>query len=479
MSKIPKIPNKPDLIKNINNNACNVCQTGSAYNVCKDPLPDTKTDEKCEKSCSSKYNASSYYYDKDGTKRCYCGKTKISCEIAGRTTYVCDGKKNDMCVLSPNDSINNITVNKDVNNNFMCKEECKKILKTDGLYCKEQNKCICINPTIIPSPINPTPKPSTCTPPGLNTLLCTDGITPIQPTSNNILPKAYMEYGDFLGKGTSGESESVRTAFCDCDNNIALAYNNNFPVCNPTLGDMWATSINQIKDQKYPDNNSLYTSFNDKINKATGGDIDKIKILAAYEMCRITNDKYKRTKEIVSPNPATEPGEWLKYHLGDTAKSGILLNKSVKILVMVMLVHILFRTAFPPTAHGDYTITLIYAMFLPQEFLRNSPIMKVVVLASSIILMFVIMALLHYTTIPTTNYAILTIGCMILLFALFCFIKVKGLLKIALSLLLILPILFILTYLNTSRNCRFSFSLNVNILFTDRLTAIIPSSFLR
>ena len=101
MSKIPKIPKIPknsDLIKNINNNACNVCQTGSAYNVCKVPLTDKKTDEKCEKSCSSTYNASSYYYDKDGTKRCYCGKTKISCEIAGRTTYDCDGKKNDMWI---------------------------------------------------------------------------------------------------------------------------------------------------------------------------------------------------------------------------------------------------------------------------------------------------------------------------------------------------------------------------------------------
>ena len=446
MSKIPKIPKNSDLIQNINNNACNVCQTGSAYNVCKDPLTDTKTDEKCEKSCSSTYNASSYYYDKDGTKRCYCGKTKISCEIAGRTTYVCDGKKNDMCLLNPNSSINNITVSKDVNNNSMCKEECKKILKTDGLYCKENNKCICINPTIIPYPITPTP-PSTCTPPGPNTLLCTDGITPIQPTSTPLLPETYMKYGDFLGKGTSGDTEIVRTAFCECDNNIALAYNKNFPGCNPTLGKMWSDSVTQTKNKTNPDNNLLYTYFNNAINQATGGDIDKIKILAAYEMCRITNDKYKRTKETVSPNPATQPGEWLKYHLGDTAKSGILLNQSVKILVMVMLVHILFRTVFPPAAHGNFTITLIYAMFLPQEFLRNSPIMKVLVLVSSIILMLVIMALLQFTTIQTTNYAILTIGCIILLFALFCFVSAKWLFKTSLSLLLILPILFLLTYL--------------------------------
>ena len=260
----------PSLIKNIKNNACNVCQEGSSYNVCMVP-PESLVNNnlKCNTKCSDQYNAISYFYDKDGTKRCYCGKTKVSCEQASSVSKICDGNQTDMCILQASDYINGITVPDNVNTDDVCKIECKKILKSDGLYCSDTNKCFCTNPLPFVQPIPPTP-PTPSVIPSCDSidskLYCSDN-TPIQSSSNSVLPDTYMKYGDFLGSSNQNNIDDIKTAFCDCDNDIALSYNNYFPTTKPTLGSIWVDAVK--KSTKTNNKNELYNiRFRDIIKMA-------------------------------------------------------------------------------------------------------------------------------------------------------------------------------------------------------------------
>jgi hypothetical protein len=437
---MPNILPDSSLIKNINNDACNVCQEGSSYNVCMVP-PEAlvNTDLKCNTKCSDQYNAKSYFYDKDGTKRCYCGKTKVSCEQVASISKPCDGNGSDICVLRPGAYIGGVTVPETVNTNDVCKIECKKILQSDGLYCSDSNKCICTNPVQVTKLIPSLPLPQCI--PSDSTLKCPDGKTPIQSNSDKILPDTYMKYGDFLGPSGSNDSIEVRNAFCDCDNDIAVAYNNYFPNSKPTLGSIWAKAVKETAKSSNID--ELYKHFNAGVNDVTGGDIDKIKVLSAYEMCRVTNDKYKRTKEAVSPNPSTDFEGWLKYHLGES-DSGKLLNTGVKILVMAMLLHILFRTLVP--IQGNMRESLIYAMFMPQEFLQNNVNAKVLVLGSSIVFMLLTMSVAYFGSIDLTLYVLYSITGLIIGGAILSFFRYRWL-RYG---LLILPIVAILILLLSS-----------------------------
>ena len=447
---MPNIQPDPSLIKNINKEACNVCQEGSSYNVCMVP-PEAlvNTNHKCKTKCSDQYNSVSYFYDKDGTQRCYCGKTKISCEQASSINNPCDGNGRDMCVLRPNDLIGNTTVSDNVNNNDMCKLECKNILQSDGLYCYDSNKCICTNPVPILNPIpTPTPPVNPICNASDTALYCFDN-TQIQSESNKILPDTYMKYGYFLGPTNNNDSVDVKTAFCDCDGDIALTYNKYFPSSmypiQPTLGSIWVEAVKATADKNNKD--LLYRNFNAGVNKVTGGDIDKIKVLSAYEMCRVTNDKYKRTKEEVSPNPSTDFEGWLKYHLGDKAESGRLLNIGVEILVMAMLVHILFRTLIP--SMGSPRESLIYAMFMPQQYVVNDNA-KILVLGASISLMLFIMGVSYFVSITNTLIVLYSIAGAIVLGFIISFFRLNWL-SYGLYILPIVAILILLLYFSKDK----------------------------
>ena len=141
-----KIVQDKSLIKDVNTKTCYPCKEGSSKELCR-PFPssnsDVKCKEQCKEQCRDQYNASSYYYDKDGTKHCYCGKTKSSCEQMANVK-VCDNNSDEQCELK--EGLFKEKYVNEISNQKECQDECKKILNSDGLYCKDNMKCICKNP---------------------------------------------------------------------------------------------------------------------------------------------------------------------------------------------------------------------------------------------------------------------------------------------------------------------------------------------
>ena len=137
------IKNDPTLIKDVNDKECYTCEEGSNFKVCR-PFPSADSDLKCKEQCQYQYNASAYYYDKHGTKHCYCGNAKAACNQMANVKD-CDEKSSEACGLKEGTVIGNQYVDK-ISDQEKCQNDCKKILKSDGLYCKEEMKCVCTDP---------------------------------------------------------------------------------------------------------------------------------------------------------------------------------------------------------------------------------------------------------------------------------------------------------------------------------------------
>ena len=343
-------PNRdPLLINSIENKVCKLCTTG-VHNICLiNPISNTdtaNTESECKSNCA-RFNSESYYfYDKNGTKRCYCGKTKISCDAVSQ---LCDGSQTEMCWLKQQTVIDRNTVSNDVSiSTNVCNEECKKILQSDGLLlkCNGINKCVCIDPSVIPSGPTGSPAPVQC---ATNNLTCPDG-TPIQNNTN------YPDngYSTFLGNQTFQTVDPINTALCDCDNDILTAYTNAFKDEKKTLSSIWNEAVSNSKNNK--DKKALYDKYNCILNQYTGGDIDKLKILTAYEMCKRTNERYSRIKPATQGPPiGDDPGGWLQNQL----KNSKTLNYMVYGVIIYMIMHLLKKFFFP----ADVQNSLIYALF--------------------------------------------------------------------------------------------------------------------
>ena len=367
MSKQIKI-NK-NLIKNINKNAYNVCQENSSYSVCiVPPEASIKEEKECKEKCTDQYNSESYYYDKDGVQRCYCGKTKISCEQVKNINNVCDGTNNKNCVLTPSSIINKIQPPSKINNKNICDLSCENILKAGSTYCKDSNKCICINPQIIQTMANPAilqspPQPS----PGCKdyntptSIICKDNsVLQILPPGEKTV--SYFNNTSLLlgEQNVDDDNSKITNALCECDNVIVNKYNTIFKN-NETLRSIWLDSVNQSNDDKT--GKDLFTIFKENLYKITNGEFDKNSVLSAYDMCKLTNNNYSRTK------PDKHP-DWLKYHLTDPKSvSSLWLNATVKVCISCMLIHLLLNTLIPNTKNIEDS--LIYAMFIPQKLLIN------------------------------------------------------------------------------------------------------------
>ena len=397
------IKQDPQIKNKINKEACYDCKPGISSDLCK-TFPSTIDNEECLKACRDQYGAKTYFYDKDqkgkGTLQCYCGQTKADCDISKYATEACTKNSKKECILVPGTIINDEQVPRDITSDKQCRDECNKILRADGLYC--DNKCVCTNPSI--SPVDPDEIKkiekhirSTCD--SKDTLFCTDTVTPVQTektAQTDIFPKNYFKYGPLLPNETS-----VKNAFCGCDQSIIVVYNDLFPTSpKPTLGKIWQEAVNNIQVQdpnKSDKTTELYSEFVNVLIKYASYpnekrlDPKKVKALIAYEMCRVTNDKYERKKEPAKETVFTGP--WLEWHLNPDSDSGKWLHRGVKILTMTMLLHILFRTILPKGI--NIRESLLYAMYIPHQFLQTNPYEKVLVMGGSICLMLMVMVFIY------------------------------------------------------------------------------------
>jgi hypothetical protein len=367
--------------------------------------------------CQYKYNAESYYYDNNGTQMCYCGNIKSSCEKYKNVTIECKDNSNVACKLVATAVINSKLV-PTINDNETCKKQCQEIMNSStSIYCPDdEKKCVCIDPNIKPNPI-PPPSPSPLQPTDgtcdSNQMKCPDNSNILTISNNqNDLSTNYFSIGKLFGNEEG--SSSVINAFCGCDKSVIKFYNKAFKDTNaekrPTLDSIWIDSVKKSIDNP---NIDLETTFANQLNIETKGSTDKLRALVAYEMCRITNNQYSRILDKQCPNPSKNFGGWLNCHLNaKESLSGKWLNIILKILVMLMLVHILFRTFIPKQT--NVKDSLIFAMFMPPQFLQGQNQLKGGILGLTISIMLMIITISYSS--GSSNLSLVMFGSIITLF---------------------------------------------------------------
>ena len=394
MTSVTHIPKNKNLL---NKKVCQSCEPGKDLDVCTTKILKGASDEECMDQCKNQNNAESYYYDKDGTQRCYCGNTKAICSQYTHIQTHCSDKSTSTCKLIANQYVNSQFVPNVINNNKTCKEQCKSIMNSSGIYCEENKSCMCIDPSIIPTP-DPKPDPThmnnQCS---SDQMRCKDGSTiPTKATKENGLSSNYFSIGNLFGDDEG--SNDVKNAFCGCDKSVVDFYNKVFADTSvekrPTLNSIWVDSV-KFSNTSSKDLKSIFT---EQLQIVTKGDTDKLRALTAYEMCIITNNQYSRKLDQKCPDPSKNFGGWLDCHLNSKESlSGKWLNRGVKILVMLMLVHVLFRTFIPK--QGDIKDSLIFAMFMPPQFLgennQENNKLKGGILGLSISIMLIIMTITY------------------------------------------------------------------------------------
>lgn len=408
MTNLTKIPSDENLP---NKKMCQTCVDGNEFETCRPNPRKGDNEEDCKEQCQNQFNAESYYFDKNGSKRCYCGKTKAICE---QYKYVDDCKDgiNKACKLISYMTVNDIFSSEITSEN--CKEKCKDIMKSsNSIYCDD--KCVCIEETNSSDKVEKyknydiVENFSKCYETA-GQLTCSDGSLIANVDNLDGKPIDYFSIKPKLG---DERSDNVKSAFCGCDKSVVSFYNNVFKDCvgeKPTLDGIWTQSVKaySIDPSKTKDLRKTFESnLNSIINKAGGSSTydDKLRALVTYEMCRLTNTQYTRQYDMSCPDPSSGFGGWLNCHLNpDTSSSGYWLNIGVKVLVMLMLIHLLFRTLFP--SHVDIKDSLIFAMFMPQKLLYGKNREKCYLLVASLVIMLYIMVMVYSTGSSTKVWAI-------------------------------------------------------------------------
>ena len=383
-----------------NKNVCGICIEGNNADTCIVQTLKGPSNEECGLQCQDQYNAESYYYDNNGTQRCYCGNTKANCTQYENVKLKCDDKSKTTCNLIAKSFINGTLV-PEINSSETCKEQCKSIMNSSSIYCSDSNGCVCINPSMsqysAQSEQNKEPKQNTCKD-NSNQMKCNDNITDIANKSNKSgLHDNYFSIDKFFDTPDKiPDLKLVKNAFCGCDASVIAFYNTAFKDIKkeerPTLDSIWIKSVNKSYENPTPDD--LETIFEKQLSIETNNEPNKLKALIAYEMCRITNNQYSRNLDKKCPDPSKNFGGWLDCHLNaKESSSGKWLNRGVKILVMTMLVHLLFRTFLPK--QENIKDSLIFAMFTPPQFLQGKNREKGYVLGLSIFIMLYLMTIAY------------------------------------------------------------------------------------
>ena len=362
----------PNLIKNIHNEVCSICNNNASKICIINPIANA-TDNTCKTQCAQK-SASTFYYDTN-SNRCYCGQTKEDCSQTYANTGTCDVDSSKTCVLKGNSNVNGKNIGTVTETN--CQNICNNNLGATGFYCDASSQCICIDPKL-----PPVPQSDYC----INNndhLTCSD--KKCIPTIDDLKKKVDEKYYKYdLGL----TPDQQKAAFCGCDYDILQKYKDILKlhsVTDITLSTKWQSAIDTFN--KPGNTNSVYNIFKDSLNLSE----DELKTLMAYEMCRITNDKYPNGRNISKVIPdISQPKEWLEYYFDSSTMKTVAM-----ILVICMLLHILFRTLFPQD--GNIENSLIYAMSVPNDFMAKEIKKKIGVITSLIITILLAMVIIYET----------------------------------------------------------------------------------
>lgn len=191
--------------------------------------------------------------------------------------------------------------------------------------------------------------------------------------------------------------DSLKPSRCGCDASMMEKYNcsitsggqGNIDVKTGSLRDpsltlssIFNTAVNKNKNGAA----HLYRQFEMELEKTLTANygvltpaqkLEKLKGLVAFETCRFNNVSNPRAKGKINPNDA------------DTTEKEILdswfskFSTVFKIIVVIMLIHITFRTLVPKG--GDVRDSLLYAMTLPPEFMANSGYKSITILVTLVI----------------------------------------------------------------------------------------------
>jgi hypothetical protein len=359
----------PDLIKNINNEVCSICNSNPSK-ICIINPKESVVADKCNLKCDQ-MSASTFYYD-NTLNRCYCGNTKEDCKQTYASTENCMKDFTKTCELQSNTQVNSRNTDDITNSN--CNDVCNKILGATGFYCDASSKCICINP-------NPPAPPSDYCTNNTDHLTCSNNkcIPTIDDLKNKVDEK-YYKYDLGLNQ------DQQKAAYCGCDYDILQKYKDilqTYDVADITLSTKWKLAIEKFNEAG--NTKSVHDIFQESLNLNE----NELRTLMAYEMCRITNDKYPNGRNSVKIVPdISQPKEWLEYYFDSSTMKTVAM-----ILVICMLLHILFRTLFPQD--GNIENSLIYAMSIPNDFMAKEK--KIGAVTSLIITILLAMLIIYYT----------------------------------------------------------------------------------
>lgn len=417
------IVENPFLITNYKSiNSTPICVEATNKKICR-LFPSTKTKKNCKKQCEFQFNSKTYFFDEKKSKSCFCGETQAKCQQFDGIEKECQDESASSCILKSDSFVNGKNIKK-IDDQQSCQKECEKLMKSNGLFCDD--KCYCIDPNELNEnvPVKVVEKlvekfsekidleknvlergdvmfrrngrstlienmEQQCSK-NDERLLCTDNKTYIVESDKG----QFYNIGEFLGSGISDE---VKDSFCSCDKIKSQIdkLNLNIGVINgkeANLTNIWRTAVENIEKCSKEGKNfkDIFAEFTKLFNSVTKSIQSNKNLLVAQEVCRIVNEKYSRTK----PKPdnfTKDPRAWLNYHLSYDSASGRLLNNGLKALVMLVLIR-LFLNSFQ---FGAFRQSLIYAMFLPKQFLVSMRDQKALVIMGSLLVMIFIMTIAY------------------------------------------------------------------------------------
>ena len=342
------------------------------------------------------------------------------CPACPQNLSECMDTSKDECYLKPNSTINNKKIGEDItSSNDKCAMNCKYVFTgSKASICKDvnstsgivaENKCMC---TIVPPDTNQCDITESY-------YMCGNekAKTKSDQLSNN---NNYFNSGKFIKKCIIDNTikindiDNYRKIICGCDS-IYNKYVTNKNINNKVLEEIWTESITKTLNTN-SDNKNNYKSLYDNFKKSLPISSDDLKDLIAYEMCRLTNTKLNRNKQINSEKNVLN---WFKYNFSSErddiqySNNYTTLTWISRVMVWVILIFLLIKTLFPDnepfkSVEKSFSSSLFYALCMPKLFSRlNSVTLNTLFVFGLIFAFFVILLLINaFTKDGDNNYAI-------------------------------------------------------------------------
>lgn len=179
-------------------------------------------------------------------------------------------------------------------------------------------------------------------------------------SANNLIQQNYLNYDDIV-------STDHTNVYCGCDKDVVAKFKEY--KFDTTLGDLWKEATDAYNagecDNLYDEYNLKLLTIAQQDNDPSKLDKDKLSVLTAYEMCRITNKLYPR--KVTNESNKTTEQKWQDLINGDS-KTSKNLHRGFKVLVFLMLTHTLFRM-FIPSGAGP-KVLLVMQCLCHMNFLK-------------------------------------------------------------------------------------------------------------